>query len=203
MGEQMREPTLAFLSSSELLGSSMGRPKSFSRADVLDRAIPVFWKQGFADTKIEHLEEATRVNKSGLYTEFRSKDEIFVESLKRYLQLQSDASSLLQPPLGWESIERFFERCVSREERGCFLVNTMREVDIIPAAAQKMLTTFRTTLKRLIQKNLEVEGVEKPDIVAAVIFTFFVGLSIQDNLGKRKSVVRDQLDVLLQSLRRV
>ena len=60
----------------------MGRRRNFSREDVLTKAIPVFWKRGFADTKVEDLEEATGVNKSGLYSEFSSKEEIFVESLK-------------------------------------------------------------------------------------------------------------------------
>jgi AcrR family transcriptional regulator len=54
---------------------------------VLTKAIPVFWKRGFADTKIEDLKEATGVNKSGLYSEFGSK-EIFVESLKHYLTFE-------------------------------------------------------------------------------------------------------------------
>src|SRR6266446_3346573 len=45
----------------------MGRPKNFNRKGVLDRAIPVFWKHGFANTTLQHLEEATGVNKSGLY----------------------------------------------------------------------------------------------------------------------------------------
>jgi AcrR family transcriptional regulator len=44
---------------------------------VLTKAISVFWKRGFADTKVEDLEEATGVNKSGLYSEFSSKEEIF------------------------------------------------------------------------------------------------------------------------------
>ena len=71
----------------------MGRRRNFSREDVLTKAIPVFWKRGFADTKVEDLEEATGVNKSGLYSEFSSKEEIFVESLKHYLK-QLDASVL-------------------------------------------------------------------------------------------------------------
>ena len=49
----------------------MGRRRNFSREDVLTKAIPMFWKRGFADTKVEDLEEATGVNKSGLYSEFR------------------------------------------------------------------------------------------------------------------------------------
>ena len=41
----------------------MGRRRNFSLEDVLTKAIPVFWKRGFADTKVEDLEEATGVNK--------------------------------------------------------------------------------------------------------------------------------------------
>ena len=51
----------------------MGRPKNFSREEVLEKAMPVFWKHGFADTSLQELERATGVNKSGLYTEFRDK----------------------------------------------------------------------------------------------------------------------------------
>ena len=49
----------------------MGRPKGFSREEVLEKAMPVFWRHGFADTTVQELERATGVNKSGLYTEFR------------------------------------------------------------------------------------------------------------------------------------
>ena len=55
----------------------MGRPKNFSREEVLQKAIPLFWRRGFADTSLQDLEKATGVNKSGLYSEFASKEEIF------------------------------------------------------------------------------------------------------------------------------
>jgi Bacterial regulatory proteins, tetR family len=66
----------------ELLGSlsdntPMGRPKNFSREEVLEKAVPVSWKHGFSDTSLQDLERATGVNKSGLYTEFRDKEDLF------------------------------------------------------------------------------------------------------------------------------
>ena len=64
----------------------MGRPKSFSREEVLEKAMPVFWKHGFADTSLQELERATGVNKSGLYTEFRNKEDVFVACLRHYLE---------------------------------------------------------------------------------------------------------------------
>src|SRR5258708_4251117 len=51
---------------------------------ALDRAIPVFWKHGFANTTLQHLEPATGVNKSGLYSEFKDKEDLFLASLARH-----------------------------------------------------------------------------------------------------------------------
>jgi AcrR family transcriptional regulator len=69
-----------------LLGKYLGRPKQFNREGVLDRAIPVFWKHGFANTTVQHLEQATGVNKSGLYSEFKDKEDLFLAGLERYAQ---------------------------------------------------------------------------------------------------------------------
>src|SRR5438477_12417937 len=82
----------------------MGRPKQFNREGVLDRAIPVFWKHGFANTTVRHLEEATGVNKSGLYSEFKDKEDLFLASLERYAQTRG-AEILTAEPIGWGNIE--------------------------------------------------------------------------------------------------
>ena len=54
----------------------MGRPKNFSRKGVLEKALPVFWRRGFADASLHELEVATGVNKSGLYSEFKDKEDL-------------------------------------------------------------------------------------------------------------------------------
>jgi hypothetical protein len=35
----------------------MARPRNFSRGGVLERALPVFWKHGFADASLQGLEK--------------------------------------------------------------------------------------------------------------------------------------------------
>ena len=87
----------------------MGRSKNFSREDVLEKAIPVFWRRGFADTSLQDLERATGVNKSGLYAEFRDKEDIFVASLRHYLDSQEKRGLLTKEPLGWNNIENFLK----------------------------------------------------------------------------------------------
>jgi hypothetical protein len=49
----------------------MGRRKNFTREAVLEKALPVFWRVGFAEASLHELEQATGVNKSGLYAEFK------------------------------------------------------------------------------------------------------------------------------------
>ena len=85
----------------------MGRPKNFSREEVLEKAMPVFWKHGFADTSLQELERATGVNKSGLYTEFRDKEDLFVACLRHYLESQEKRGLLTREPLGWKNVETF------------------------------------------------------------------------------------------------
>src|SRR5229473_5002370 len=87
----------------------MGRPKNVSREEVLEKAMPVFWKHGFSDTSLQDLERATGVNKSGLYTEFRDKENLFVACLRHYLKSQEKRGLLTKEPLGWKNVETFLK----------------------------------------------------------------------------------------------
>jgi TetR/AcrR family transcriptional regulator, copper-responsive repressor len=115
----------------------MGRPKSFSREEVLEKAMPVFWKHGFADTSLQELERATGVNKSGLYSEFRDKEDLFVACLRHYLESQEKRGFLTREPLGWKNVENFLKNgpLNKGEQQGCFSVNSMREFAILPDEA--------------------------------------------------------------------
>src|ERR1700694_3175252 len=110
----------------------MARPRNFSREGVLEKALPVFWKHGFADASLQELEKATGVNKSGLYSEFSGKEELFLESLRFYLDRLSSLGFLMVEPLGWDNIEQFLKLGPRNTEgqKGCFAISSMRELAI-------------------------------------------------------------------------
>jgi AcrR family transcriptional regulator len=119
----------------ELFGSlfydgGMGRPKNFSREEVIDRALPVFWKHGFSDTSVQELEQATGVNKSGLYAEFTGKEDLFLQSLRHYFATGQRKKLLAVEPLGWENVARFLKLAPrsTAGQKGCFCVSSMRGV---------------------------------------------------------------------------
>jgi hypothetical protein len=112
---------------------AMGRRKLFTREDVLDKAIPIFWKHGLAETSVQDLEQATGVRKSGLYAEFKDKEDLFVESMRRYFDVLTTRGHLMKQPLGWINVESFLKVCYgSWGQKGCFSVNSMREFADLP-----------------------------------------------------------------------
>ena len=182
----------------------MGRPKNFSREQVLEKAMPVFWKHGFADTSVQELERATGVNKSGLYTEFRDKEDLFVACLRHYLESQGKRGLLTKKPLGWKNVETFLKNgpLNKGEQQGCFSVNSMREFAILPDEAYGVVTENRALLRRLIAMNIEAE---KPKMaasaIAEMVLSFFSGLCIERNLKSVRASSTRKIENFMTALR--
>jgi AcrR family transcriptional regulator len=183
---------------------SMGRPKSFSREEVLEKAMPVFWKHGFADTSLQDLERATGVNKSGLYTEFRNKEDLFLACLRYYLESQGKRGLLTKEPLGWNNIETFLKNgpLNKGEQQGCFSVNSMREFAILPDEAYGAVSESRALLQRLLVMNIEAEKPKMaPSAIAEIVLSFFSGLCIERNLKSGKTSSTRKIENFLMALR--
>lgn len=172
--------------------SIMGRPKGFSRDQVLLKAVSVFWEKGFAETTVQDLERATGVNKSGLYSEFKNKEDIFLASLQYYLETRGGDDILSSQPLGWKNIRRFLEigQTCYTGKRGCFSVNSMRDVSMLPIQGQQIIARNNLVLKRLLVRNIKAERpTANAEIVADTILTFFAGLCIEQNLHPNPAAV--------------
>src|ERR1700722_11097731 len=182
----------------------MGRPKGFSREEVLEKAMPVFWKHGFADTTLQELEQATGVNKSGLYTEFRDKEDLFVACLRHYLDSQGKRGLLTQKPLGWNNIENFLKNgpLSKGDQQGCFSVNSMRELAILPSEAYGAVTQNRVLLEHLLAMNIEAEKPRMaPAAIAEMVLSFFSGLCIERNLKSGKASSAHKIENFMTALR--
>ncbi len=182
----------------------MGRPRKFSREGVLQKALPVFWKYGFARTTLPDLEQATGVNKSGLYAEFESKEALFLACLRHYLDTSNGAGLLTAKPLGWKNIERFLIEAPSClfNQRGCFAVNSMRELNSLPAEARKVIADGSAKLKQLLRANVAVEN-PKIDVKSAceLISVFFSGICIEANLNPDRKRARPKIRKFMKMLR--
>src|SRR4051812_17607670 len=61
-----------------------GRPRGFDRDAALDRALPVFWRQGYEGASIADLTQAMGITTPSLYGAFGSKERLYREALDRY-----------------------------------------------------------------------------------------------------------------------
>lgn len=126
-----------------------------SAGRACSKALPVFWKYRFADASLQELEKATGVNKSGLYSEFADKGDLYLESLRYYLRKQQKEELLTANPLGWNNIERFLKLapCSLEGQKGCFSINSMNQFAVLPPRAQQIVSKSLASLKDLIARN--------------------------------------------------
>jgi TetR/AcrR family transcriptional repressor of nem operon len=121
----------------------MPRTRTLADDTVLDRAIAVFWRYGYAAASLRDLTEATGLSTAALYNRFNDKEGLFLESLRRYadqgLTDRLARLATLKSPLN--AIRTFFDELIEMSaddpnRRGCLLVNTVLDgAPISPAAS--------------------------------------------------------------------
>lgn len=71
----------------------MARKKEYIEDEVIERAMNLFWRNGYESTSMQMLEKEMGINKFSIYSSFGSKHGVFLESLKSY---KGKVSTLLE-----------------------------------------------------------------------------------------------------------
>src|SRR6478752_8329148 len=67
--------------------AARGRPRGFDTDEALDRAVEVFWRQGYEGTTLDDLTGAMGINRPSLYAAFGNKEATFRRAVERYSQV--------------------------------------------------------------------------------------------------------------------
>jgi AcrR family transcriptional regulator len=62
----------------------VGRPREFDTEKALERAMVLFWRQGYEGTSLADLTEALGITRPSLYAAFGSKEALFLQALDLY-----------------------------------------------------------------------------------------------------------------------
>jgi hypothetical protein len=136
--------------------------------------------------------------------EFKNKEDMFLESLRYYLQTRGGLDILSNEPKGLSNIRRFLEighTCYSGR-RGCFSVNSLRDIAMQPPEARRIIEENDTKLKRLLTINLKA-GLPRfvnAGLPTDMIFTFFAGLCIEQNAQVPIAVSKRKIDRFMEFL---
>jgi len=138
---------------------------------------------------VHALEKATGINKSGLYSEFKSKEDLYLASLKYYIENRHGKELLTREPLAGQMWTVSPGRAGLPDGQTVVLPSIQcAELAVVPSEAHEMVTMTLSHLKRLLAKNISAERTRlDPDTIAEMVVTFFVGLSLEQNLkeGRR------------------
>jgi AcrR family transcriptional regulator len=144
------------------------------------------------------------VNKSGLYSEFKSKEDLFLASLRYYMEHMGAKAILSVEPLGWKNIEQLANVMLECPggRKGCFGINSMRETAILPAEAHKILSDAKARLKGLLETNIRAEKTTlDAEVIAGIVATFFSGLCVEQNLKTERTASVEKIKNFMTMLR--
>ena len=109
---------------------SVGRPREFDEADVLDKVMTLFWRQGYEGTGLKDIQMTTGLAKGSIYKAFESKHKLYLKSLQRYEALHVDTAvealtSSEQPMIRLNDFlsAPIHNLSTSGRNKGCFLCN--------------------------------------------------------------------------------
>jgi len=192
----------------------MGRPREFDPEVALDRAVDVFWTQGFDATSLRDLLQAMDLSKSSFYQTFSSKGELYLRCLDRYRNRIADQMmhDLQQAESGRAFIESVF-RGLARDldrpngRRACLIMNDAGDVERREEAvalrmrlgAAQFEGVFRAAVERA-QREGDIRSGKDAQALARYLVSSRSGLLAVRKAGASKSELQDIIDVTLSAL---
>lgn len=151
----------------------MGRTKEYNEAEVVEKAMNLFWRNGYENTSMQLLEKEMGINKFSIYSSFESKEGILIESIKCYeKKLAVLIEKLEKSNNGLDGIKQYFYDLLvfikdAESVNGCFVTNTLNEVGLraekkLMGALQNVTLKLKSALiTNLSQDHSSDEEVEK------------------------------------------
>jgi AcrR family transcriptional regulator len=150
----------------------MARKKEYNEHVVVEKAMTLFWKNGYETTTMQMLEKEMGINKFSIYARFGNKHGLFLESLKCYKEKNSAMfKDLKNASNGVEDIKQFFYDSINTnykggKQKGCLVTNTYNEFsksdDLI---IKTEMAVFMDNLKTLFIEKLAMDSMKDKDTV--------------------------------------
>lgn len=129
----------------------MARSKEFEENDVLEKAMKLFWKQGYEKTSMNDLVEQMGIHRRSLYDTFTDKHTLFLKAIDRFAERISTrmAAGVKQAETAEAALRFVFTFIINGEDDappGCMMVNSAVELAVRDAEVDaKTLAGFAET----------------------------------------------------------
>ena len=183
-----------------------GRPRSFEPTEALDKAVEMFWADGYDGVDVERIAKAVGVTKPSLYRVFGDKPSLFLHALKRYGQTIG-AEALIafhSKPEIKEAVQALLEASVNagtveRLPKGCFIACVaIAEAERSPEIRKAINGAFVAltgTLKIRFEKEIQLGKLApfpSAEARSRLLVDLTQGLLVRARAGvTRKQLLRD------------
>ncbi|MHA6530527.1 TetR/AcrR family transcriptional regulator [Paenibacillus sp. BAC0078] len=189
----------------------MARHKEFEVNEVLDKAIHLFWVQGYEKTSMQELVEYMGIHRRSIYDTFGDKHALFMSALKRYEAIQNKKMRILvekQEPVK-ELLRYFLETTLEKkgDPQGCFIVNSGVELGLLDQEVSSFVEDSYSKTEKLLynlilvgQQNGELEAKLDPEALSHYFMNAWLGLRTMvktaTNQEKLSGIINTTLSIL-------
>jgi TetR/AcrR family transcriptional repressor of nem operon len=192
----------------------VGRPKGFDPEAAVDRAMEVFWGQGYGATTPQQLAERLQIGKGSLYHAFGGKRQLYDLALRRYLdtRIRSVGSMLESPGPVKDVLRRVLMYLVETDlerpdRRGCFATNSAVEFgridEEVTAGVLDLFGRTEAAFRALIERG-QRDGDIRRDLDAAasasMLLSTATGLHVLARVESGPERLRRVVDATLELL---
>ncbi len=190
-----------------------GRPRNFDTDAVLERALDLFWRDGYGSTSLQALLCHMGISRQSLYNTFGDKRSLFLAALTRYMERASEKLAVLEEEdASLPAIYQFFaglggEPSADSEPKRCCMVGRIcmelggQDDDVALAVQQFFARTnaaFEHALTNALEKG-EVADLEARDVAVHLTGTLH-GLGMMRRAGVPMDDLRRAVRVSLSVL---
>jgi AcrR family transcriptional regulator len=187
-----------------------GRPRAFDPDTALDRALEVFWRQGYEGTALSDLTAAMGINKPSLYAAFGNKEDLFAAVVDRYVNGPGAyAGQALDQPRARDVIERLVYGAVDLTTRpqtpGCLAVAGVQACGPDAEPARQHAIACRKASETALRRRLERARDEgdlagDPADVTRFVMTVTDGIAVQAAGGTTREELLRAAEMALRAL---
>ena len=189
-----------------------GRPLSFDRDAVLEKAMLAFWRHGYETTSISDLIREMGINAPSLYAAFGDKKTLFLEAVRLYA---GDTNAVRQAieaaPSSYEAARSVLANSVETftgadTPPGCLLASSTATgsaaSEDVRAAVAAYRRELRDSLQARIDRDIEegcMAGDVDPAALASLVVALLQGLSVMARDGADRPALEGVADLTMQA----
>ncbi len=185
-----------------------GRPRSFDRDVVLEKAMLTFWRHGYETTSISDLTQAMGVTAPSIYAAFGNKKHLFLEAMHRYAgSLDDHEKTLRESATAYEAVHRMLMSAADAftgdaTPRGCLLASATASGSAQAMDVQAAVTDVRRQITNGVRARIEQDiaaGILPPRTQGAALANFAIALVQGMSVLARDGMQPDALKAMVET----